>query len=614
MADVGLQICGCCLKSSEEIERPMDKCSRCLVQVYCSKECQIKNWKAHSELCKRPNYVVRVQLAPGKIVQPPIYRTISCPAKATFQDLHSAIQVAFGWYDDYLYSFKIHDPASEVNLSAPEVGGSANDNDSETTTELGDQLSTPTSPVTKLNDRNENIDGGIEKLDNAEAGDAAKDITVHITALDGPKTDNETKEFNVQVKEATTPKSSDNIKDTNVDVKKLENPKPAAEYLGYYIIAVPEKKQETLAPPKDEITEPNEEKVTKSVEGVTESVKEKATEYVKDEAQKSAKILRINDSPAVNEKPLASARKPTIDIEKIAGALVITVAEIHKLAEFSKHSVATNAQATSSTIPSANAGSSIFDVNSVENTKSLVAHFDRLSTAIMKKAAGTEHAEDIQKVFKEASSDVERLKTVIAYHDSLAAKIKTFGGNGIEMASRHEGISLIVRMESLYMRDNLGRNSRYLLHIEDVQTEEECIVGRDSKNPAPFQFSQAVRLFEVFEVPKYKNTLIEYKWDYNKDNWRHVIALVGRNSHTEHFVCIGGEGASAIEDIGGVNSFNYLKAAHKAKKPTPEQMDWMATCKQKDRSWRRYKDKFDEAEWYKPAINDDLKEIKMSGV
>jgi len=63
--------------------------------------------------CKRPNYILRFHLCPDKINNPPIWRTLSCPADATFQDLHEALQIAFGYASTHTYDFRIKDLEAE---------------------------------------------------------------------------------------------------------------------------------------------------------------------------------------------------------------------------------------------------------------------------------------------------------------------------------------------------------------------------------------------------------------------------------------------------------------------------------------------------------------------
>jgi hypothetical protein len=63
---------------------------------------------------------LEVKLAPGCIVDPPVTRTLSCPAAASFLDLHKALQVAFGWASTHTFDFKIKDlnakPPPKLNL------------------------------------------------------------------------------------------------------------------------------------------------------------------------------------------------------------------------------------------------------------------------------------------------------------------------------------------------------------------------------------------------------------------------------------------------------------------------------------------------------------------
>jgi hypothetical protein len=58
-------------------------------------------------------YILKVDLARNEINDPGIYRTLSCPANKTFEDLHWALQVALGWASTHTYDFKIRDPDVE---------------------------------------------------------------------------------------------------------------------------------------------------------------------------------------------------------------------------------------------------------------------------------------------------------------------------------------------------------------------------------------------------------------------------------------------------------------------------------------------------------------------
>lgn len=103
------------------------KCGRCKKARYCSQDCQKKDWKDHKVNCSKAsistpceNYLIRVQLEPKEIIEQPIIRTISCPANATFHQLHQALQIAFGWATTHTYDFKIKDP-SEADRPQPDL-------------------------------------------------------------------------------------------------------------------------------------------------------------------------------------------------------------------------------------------------------------------------------------------------------------------------------------------------------------------------------------------------------------------------------------------------------------------------------------------------------------
>lgn len=72
-------------------------------------QCQTKDWPTHKSECKRQNYILKVILLPRFITNPSISRTLSCPATATFADLHQTLLVAFGWANTHLYDFDVFD-------------------------------------------------------------------------------------------------------------------------------------------------------------------------------------------------------------------------------------------------------------------------------------------------------------------------------------------------------------------------------------------------------------------------------------------------------------------------------------------------------------------------
>ena len=55
----------------------------------------------------RENYLLKVALL--NVSNPRITRTLSCPADATFEELHEALQIAFGWTFRGLYEFSVLD-------------------------------------------------------------------------------------------------------------------------------------------------------------------------------------------------------------------------------------------------------------------------------------------------------------------------------------------------------------------------------------------------------------------------------------------------------------------------------------------------------------------------
>jgi Plasmid pRiA4b ORF-3-like protein len=77
--------------------------------------------ESHKSSHKRPNYLLHIQLCPDDIDDPPIIRTLSCPASATFETLHKAIQIAFGWASTHTYDFVVKDPTYDLELDQPDA-------------------------------------------------------------------------------------------------------------------------------------------------------------------------------------------------------------------------------------------------------------------------------------------------------------------------------------------------------------------------------------------------------------------------------------------------------------------------------------------------------------
>lgn len=105
--------CDKCHKSTEDTSQSLQRCGRCKVAQYCSRDCQTADWSAHKDLCVRPNYLLKFQLCPGNITNPDVVRVLSCPSNATFHDLHSALQLAFSWASTHSFDFRILDPDYE---------------------------------------------------------------------------------------------------------------------------------------------------------------------------------------------------------------------------------------------------------------------------------------------------------------------------------------------------------------------------------------------------------------------------------------------------------------------------------------------------------------------
>lgn len=75
-------------------------------------------------------YLLKVELF--DVENPRITRTLSCPANATFEELHTAIQIAFGWADCHLHQFEVHleaSPWSPMSLKISPADDSDDDDD-----------------------------------------------------------------------------------------------------------------------------------------------------------------------------------------------------------------------------------------------------------------------------------------------------------------------------------------------------------------------------------------------------------------------------------------------------------------------------------------------------
>lgn len=116
--------CDVCHKPESEQSKLL-LCARCKVVKYCSEwfnsvhphfhlqspdtHCQSSSWETHKTTCLPQNYI-NFSLLPNYIKSPSIHRTLSCPAKKSFEMLHHALQAAFGWANVHTYDFRIYDP------------------------------------------------------------------------------------------------------------------------------------------------------------------------------------------------------------------------------------------------------------------------------------------------------------------------------------------------------------------------------------------------------------------------------------------------------------------------------------------------------------------------
>ncbi|KAK4096805.1 hypothetical protein N658DRAFT_527479 [Parathielavia hyrcaniae] len=86
-------------------------CSRCRKTRYCTPGCQAAAWPSHKRTCRRPNCILKFHLHPERITDPPVVRTLSCPADMPFVLLHMALQIAFGYAATHSFDFAVKDPA-----------------------------------------------------------------------------------------------------------------------------------------------------------------------------------------------------------------------------------------------------------------------------------------------------------------------------------------------------------------------------------------------------------------------------------------------------------------------------------------------------------------------
>lgn len=68
----------------------------------------------HKEHCQRPAYLLKFQVNPREITDPPVWRTLYVPSDTTFRKLHAALQVAFSWSGTHSYEFHVHDDNAKL--------------------------------------------------------------------------------------------------------------------------------------------------------------------------------------------------------------------------------------------------------------------------------------------------------------------------------------------------------------------------------------------------------------------------------------------------------------------------------------------------------------------
>jgi hypothetical protein len=101
----------------------------------------------------------------------------------------------------------------------------------------------------------------------------------------------------------------------------------------------------------------------------------------------------------------------------------------------------------------------------------------------------------------------------------------------------------------------------------------DAMHNRDRKHSqTPEISSSKINLSKVFSNPSYCDCDIEYENDFG-DCWVHQIRVIGRDSATEKFVCVEGEGHGVAEDVGSYKGWEGLKEAHRTEHPDEEQRE-----------------------------------------
>lgn len=75
------------------------------------------------------NYIIEVDLDPDSFQECglyPVTRTLSCPARMNFDELHNALKLAFDWTWRDDYRFEVHPHQQEVNCLTISCGAPLN--------------------------------------------------------------------------------------------------------------------------------------------------------------------------------------------------------------------------------------------------------------------------------------------------------------------------------------------------------------------------------------------------------------------------------------------------------------------------------------------------------
>ncbi|KAF7909815.1 uncharacterized protein EAF01_003533 [Botrytis porri] len=83
-------------------------CKECQSQIYCSNVCAERHWPEHKLTCECLNYVLSIDMYPQRYYNYRHGRIMSCPARATFEDLYQALSLSLPCLRP-IYHFSIFD-------------------------------------------------------------------------------------------------------------------------------------------------------------------------------------------------------------------------------------------------------------------------------------------------------------------------------------------------------------------------------------------------------------------------------------------------------------------------------------------------------------------------